>query len=63
MIVNTENLHTVKWLIDHTGKPTTTIYAWLNSGRIPHFKVDGLTLVNELDFPDWLRALLNKKIV
>lgn len=59
MIVDTELLHSVKWLTRRTRRPTATVYSWLKTGRIPCINIDGTLIVNELDFPEWLRVMIN----
>lgn len=46
MIVDTNNLHTLRYVRDLLGLSTSGIYYYVNSGKIPTLTIDGIIVVD-----------------
>lgn len=54
MIVESENLHTFKWLSEQTNIPIRTLYHHAKNGLIPFIKIDNILLINILNLPSYI---------
>lgn len=59
MMVDTSYLHTVAWIAEKTGRKYITVHSWVRRGKLKSVMIDGIPMVCEMDFPDWLNIMIN----
>ena len=59
MMVDTSYLHTVAWIAEKTGRKYITVHLWVRRGKLKSVMIDGIPMVCEMDFPDWLNIMIN----
>lgn len=59
MMVDASYLHTVAWIAEKTGRKYITVHSWVRRGKLKSVMIDGIPMVCEMDFPDWLNIMIN----